>query len=107
MYGSTTSSGDSSAAQSGAVGSALTGSSVNQLYMSHSNPDLTSICYEDPRADYPEHALKVFKADQTSKYLLIHKVSRSNEIHIITYLIGLKMNIFFFLSVIDSGNNGS
>lgn len=72
MYGSTTGSADSSAAQSGAT---LTGSGgVNQMYMSHSNPDLTSICYEDPRADYPEHALKVFKADQTSKYLLIHKV---------------------------------
>ena len=45
-----------------------------QMYHSHSNPDLSSICYEDPRADYPEHVLKVFKADQTCKYLLIHKV---------------------------------
>jgi hypothetical protein len=79
MYGSTTGSADSSAAQSGAVGSALTGSSVNQMYMSHSNPDLTSICYDDPRADYPEHALKVFKADQSSKYLLIHKVKHCNS----------------------------
>jgi Rap guanine nucleotide exchange factor 2 len=78
MYGSTTGSADSSAAQSGAVGSALTGSSVNQMYMSHSNPDLTSICYDDPRADYPEHALKVFKADQSSKYLLIHKVKATH-----------------------------
>ena len=78
VYGSTTGSADSSGGPSGgsgAVGSALTGNSVNQLYMSHSNPDLTSICYDDPRADYPEHALKVFKADQTSKYLLIHKVT--------------------------------
>lgn len=76
MYGSTTGSADSGAAQSGAVGSALTGNSANQMYMSHSNPDLTSICYDDPRADYPEHALKVFKADQSSKYLLIHKVKK-------------------------------
>ncbi|EFX70422.1 hypothetical protein DAPPUDRAFT_328339 [Daphnia pulex] len=80
MYGSTTGSADSSAAQSGAVGSALTGSSVNQMYMSHSNPDLTSICYDDPRADYPEHALKVFKADQSSKYLLIHKETTAREV---------------------------
>jgi Rap guanine nucleotide exchange factor 2 len=78
MYGSTTGSADSSAAQSGAVGSALTGNSVNQMYMSHSNPDLTSICYDDSRADYPEHALKVFKADQSSKYLLIHKVKETH-----------------------------
>ena len=82
MYGSTTGSAESSAVQSGAVGSSgLAGNSVNQMYMSHSNPDLTSICYEDPRADYPEHALKVFKADQTSKYLLIHKVRDCNFNH--------------------------
>lgn len=47
------------------------------MYHSHSNPDLTSICYEDPRADYPEHVLKVFKADQTCKYLLTNKVLAS------------------------------
>uniref|UniRef100_A0A0P6DK24 Rap guanine nucleotide exchange factor n=1 Tax=Daphnia magna TaxID=35525 RepID=A0A0P6DK24_9CRUS len=80
MYGSTTGSADSGAAQSGAVGSALTGNSANQMYMSHSNPDLTSICYDDPRADYPEHALKVFKADQSSKYLLIHKETTAREV---------------------------
>jgi Rap guanine nucleotide exchange factor 2 len=80
LYGSTTGLADSkSATQSGAVVSALTGSSVNQMYMNHSNPDLTSICYDDPRADYPEHALKVFKADQSSKYLLIHKVKHCNS----------------------------
>ena len=50
-------------------------SAVSQLYHSHSNPDLSSICYEDPRADYPEHVLKVFKADQTCKYLLTNKVT--------------------------------
>lgn len=43
----------------------------NQLYQSHSNPDLMS-CYDDLRgSDYPEHVLKVFKSDQTCKYLLV------------------------------------
>ena len=38
-------------------------------------PDLVNICYEDLRStDYPEHVLKVYKADQTCKYLLVHKV---------------------------------
>ena len=63
--------GDEGAFSSDPASSAL-GSA--QMYASHSNPDLTSICYEDPRADFPEHVLKVFKADQTCKYLLIHKV---------------------------------
>lgn len=38
-------------------------------------PDLVNICYDDFRGtDYPEHVLKVYKADQTCKYLLVHKV---------------------------------
>ena len=63
----------------GSAGSSTLASAVNQMYHSHSNPDLTSICYEDPRADYPEHVLKVFKADQTCKYLLTNKVFNSTK----------------------------
>ena len=80
VYGSTGSGGSN--AGGGGTGT-LPGNhsgSTNQIYMSHSNPDLTSICYEDPRADYPEHVLKVFKADQTCKYLLIHKETTAREV---------------------------
>lgn len=49
-----------------------------QTTLYHSNPDLMSICYDDLRAsDYPEHVLKVYKSDQTCKYLLVHKVRLS------------------------------
>ncbi|XP_048513096.1 rap guanine nucleotide exchange factor 6-like isoform X4 [Athalia rosae] len=52
------------------------------LFHSRSNPDITSIyCYDDLRApDYPEHVLKVYKADQTCKYLLIHKETTAHEV---------------------------
>ncbi|XP_049804195.1 rap guanine nucleotide exchange factor 2 isoform X2 [Schistocerca nitens] len=50
------------------------------LYHSHSNPDLMSICYDDLRSDYPEHVLKVYKADQTCKYLLVHKETNAHEV---------------------------
>ncbi|XP_076766501.1 rap guanine nucleotide exchange factor 2 isoform X2 [Xylocopa sonorina] len=55
---------------------------TTNLYHSKSNPDLTSLyCYDDLRApDYPEHVLKVFKADQTCKYLLIHKETTAHEV---------------------------
>lgn len=57
-------------------------SNSNALYHSHSNPDLTSILsYEDPRlSDYPEHVLKIYKSDQTCKYLLVHKETTSHEV---------------------------
>lgn len=43
---------------------------------SHSNPDLMTIVFDDSRnSEYPEHVLKVYKPDQTCKYLLVHKVS--------------------------------
>ena len=35
---------------------------------------------ENPRSEYPEHVLKVFKADQTCKYLLIHKETTAHEV---------------------------
>lgn len=56
-------------------------SSNLNLYHSHSNPDLTSLYYEDLRSsDYPEHVLKVYKSDQSCKYLLIHKETTAHEI---------------------------
>ncbi|EGI68294.1 Rap guanine nucleotide exchange factor 2 [Acromyrmex echinatior] len=62
-------------------GTGLTQTTTN-LYHSKSNPDLTSLyCYDDLRAnDYPEHVLKVYKADQTCKYLLIHKETTAHEV---------------------------
>lgn len=53
-----------------------------QLYHSHSNPDLSSLLVthcgdaEGPTRDFPEHVLKVYKSDQTCKYLLVHRVSQ-------------------------------
>ncbi|XP_011499860.1 PREDICTED: rap guanine nucleotide exchange factor 2-like isoform X5 [Ceratosolen solmsi marchali] len=62
-------------------GTGLSQQSSN-LYHSRSNPDLTSLyCYDDLRApDYPEHVLKVYKADQTCKYLLVHKETTAHEV---------------------------
>lgn len=51
------------------------------MFHSQSNPDLTTIYYEDLRAsDYPEHVLKVYKADQSCKYLLVHKETTAHEV---------------------------
>ncbi|XP_058982066.1 rap guanine nucleotide exchange factor 2 isoform X2 [Musca domestica] len=99
--------------KSGSLSSASSSSGPNgggggRLYQSQSNPDLTSLQYEDnsttstlnpgsylsasvhrPSAvsttgslvpDYPEHVLKVFKADQTCKYLLINKETTAHEV---------------------------
>lgn len=44
-------------------------------HLSASNPDITSIgLIVDDRSDMPEHVIKVYKSDQSFKYLLIHKV---------------------------------
>ncbi|XP_023318481.1 rap guanine nucleotide exchange factor 2-like isoform X13 [Trichogramma pretiosum] len=56
---------------------------TSNLYHSRSNPDLTSLysTYDEVRApDYPEHVLKVYKADQTCKYLLVHKETTAHEV---------------------------
>ncbi|XP_073823348.1 PDZ domain-containing guanine nucleotide exchange factor isoform X2 [Musca autumnalis] len=98
--------------KSGSLSSASSSSGPNggggRLYQSQSNPDLTSLQYEDNSAtstlnpgsylsasvhrpsavsttgslvpDYPEHVLKVFKADQTCKYLLINKETTAHEV---------------------------
>ncbi|XP_048525291.1 rap guanine nucleotide exchange factor 6 isoform X5 [Dendroctonus ponderosae] len=54
---------------------------TSNIYQSQSNPDLMSICYDDLRCtDYPEHVLKVYKPDQSYKYLLIHKETTAHEV---------------------------
>ncbi|KAF8771177.1 Rap guanine nucleotide exchange factor 2 like protein [Argiope bruennichi] len=53
------------------------------LYHSHSNPDLSSVTAlnEPPLSlDYPEHVLKVYKSDQTFKFLLVHKETTAREV---------------------------
>lgn len=35
---------------------------------------------ESTRSEYPEHVLKVYKADQTFKYLLVHKETTAHEV---------------------------
>lgn len=61
------------------------GSTNNSFYNSHSNPDLISICYDELQSsDYPEHVLKVYKADQTCKYLLVHKETTAHEVVMLT-----------------------
>lgn len=51
------------------------------LIHSHSNPDIMSTIYDDLRSsDYPEHVLKVYKPDQTCKYLLVHKETTAHEV---------------------------
>ncbi|XP_063703406.1 rap guanine nucleotide exchange factor 2 isoform X3 [Culicoides brevitarsis] len=66
------------------TGTSVTGGGASKepgLYHSHSNPDLTTLYYEDFRAsDYPEHVLKVYKSDQTCKYLLINKETTAHEV---------------------------
>ncbi|GLV34005.1 PDZ domain-containing guanine nucleotide exchange factor [Carabus blaptoides fortunei] len=53
----------------------------SSLYQSQSNPDLMSLCYDELRcADYPEHVLKVYKPDQSFKYLLVHKETTAHEV---------------------------
>ena len=44
---------------------------------------------EDARSEFPEHVLKVFKADQTCKYLLIHKETTAHEV----VMLSLQVNI--------------
>ena len=46
-------------------------------HLNASNPDLSSIggYSDDGRSDFPEHVLKIYKADQVCKYILLHRVS--------------------------------
>ena len=49
---------------------------------------------EDNRSEYPEHVLKVFKADQTCKYLLIHKETTAHEVVMLSLQVGFITHIF-------------
>ena len=35
---------------------------------------------DDPKQQFPEHVLKVYKADQSFKYLLVHKETTAHEV---------------------------
>ncbi|XP_033149803.1 rap guanine nucleotide exchange factor 2, partial [Drosophila busckii] len=89
-------------------------SANGRLYQSQSNPDLSSLNYDNSEAsntlqlnylqahihrpsaastltsssmlppDYPEHVLKVYKADQTCKYVLIYKETTAHEVVMLT-----------------------
>lgn len=47
-----------------------------------SNPELQSSghTFEETKSEFPEHVLKVYKADQTFKYLLVHKETTAREV---------------------------
>lgn len=96
---SATSSNACSQSASGSVASNSTTGSASSLYQSHSNPDLPSATsaptstpfpYDEStlttttsasrHSDYPEHVLKVFRSDQTCKYLLVHKETTAHEV---------------------------
>ncbi|BFZ03443.1 hypothetical protein BsWGS_06482 [Bradybaena similaris] len=50
-------------------------------HLSASNPDITTIgMLMDERNDMPEHVVKVYKSDQSFKYLLIHKETTAKEV---------------------------
>ena len=64
---------------------------VNNASAAHSNPDLsnnktsngngqTSGGNGETKSEFPEHVLKVYKADQTFKYLLVHKETTAHEV---------------------------
>jgi Rap guanine nucleotide exchange factor 2 len=64
-------------------GSAGTTASNNTNYYSHpdSHQQEMAMFYDDIRsADYPENVLKVFKPDQTYKFLLVHKETTAHEV---------------------------
>lgn len=112
-----------SAAGSSASSSSCTSTNGNcnaatRLYQSQSNPDLSSLNYDEPSGggaggqlqvnylqahlhrpsaastltttssmlppDYPEHVLKVYKSDQTCKYVLIYKETTAHEVVMLT-----------------------
>lgn len=63
-------------------GSAGTSASANANYYSDNNHQQElAMFYDDIKStDYPEHVLKVFKPDQTYKFLLIHKETTAHEV---------------------------
>ncbi|CAL1529208.1 unnamed protein product [Lymnaea stagnalis] len=60
--------------------SSNTGTTLSS-HFSASNPDITSVgLIVDDRNEMPEHVVKVYKSDQTFKYLLIHKETTAKEV---------------------------
>ncbi|XP_070185969.1 rap guanine nucleotide exchange factor 2-like isoform X2 [Littorina saxatilis] len=51
-------------------------------HMSASNPDLSTLTLgvPDDKNDFPEHVVKVYRADQSFKFLLIHKETTAKEV---------------------------
>lgn len=43
-------------------------------HLSASNPDLSSLTVDDIKQEMPDHVVKVYRADQSFKFLPIHKV---------------------------------
>lgn len=58
--------------------SSLTTLGVQSQHLSASNPDLSALTVEESIKEYPDLVVKVYKADQTFKYLLISKVPTEN-----------------------------
>lgn len=54
-------------------------SSSTAYYPQQSNQDL-AMYYDVRSSDYPENVLKVFKPDQTYKFLLVHKETTAHEV---------------------------
>lgn len=54
------------------------------LTRSNSSPDITQLsAYSiDNTLDIPEHVLKVYRADQSYKYFLVHKVIPMKRFHL-------------------------
>ena len=71
-----------------------------------SNGDSKDSYNEDNRSEYPEHVLKVFKADQTCKYLLIHKETTAHEVVMLSLQVSYSVTssfIFIFTAGHSSG----
>ncbi|KAL4239412.1 hypothetical protein ACF0H5_000227 [Mactra antiquata] len=63
--------------------STSSGSSSNTAMSNHlsaSNPDLHTATLDDKPPEIPEHVVKVYRSDQTFKYLLIHKETTAKEV---------------------------
>lgn len=66
--------------------SSTTSSMASSSQLSSSNPDLSTTIIggfavlDDTKNDFPEHVLKVYRADQTCKYFLVHKETTAREV---------------------------
>merc|ERR1719234_912427 len=62
------------------AGGSTCNSSAAMFPVNNLTRDTRDFTSEDGRSEYPEHVLKVYKADQTCKYLLIHKETSAHEV---------------------------